>query len=187
MKNALLFIWEVVKLVSIALLIVLPVRYFLFQPFIVMGVSMEPNFQDNNYLIIDRLSYRFREPKRGEVIVFTGPENVGPYYIKRIIGLPGETIQIKDGQVMILDEGKKMILNETNFLFLGTQTMGNTKDVLEENEFFVLGDNRALSFDSRQWGSLRRENIIGRVALRVWPFNIFEVPEISKMLIENYE
>lgn len=173
-KNGLLFIWEIVKIVFIALLIVIPIRYFLFQPFIVMGASMEPNFQHGDYLIVDQISYRFREPKRGEVIVFNSPQGIGHRYIKRVIGLPGETVEIRDGQVIIFNEQGKKILNESNFLLFNIQTPGNIKDVLTKNEFFVLGDNRIGSSDSRQFGSLKREDIIGRVFFRAWPFTIYE-------------
>ncbi|MCL0056734.1 signal peptidase I [Dehalococcoidia bacterium] len=182
MKGALLFIWETVKIVFIALLIVIPIRYFLFQPFIVRGASMEPNFQHNDYLIVDQLSYRFREPQRGEVVVFGHPEGFGRRYIKRIIGLPGEVIEIRDGRVIIFDQQEEKILDETDFL-LNVQTPGDVRTYLAEDEFFVLGDNRAASSDSRHWGALPREDIIGRVFLRAWPFNnltIFETPVFSK-------
>jgi len=180
MKNFLLFIWEIIKIVFIALLIVIPIRYFLFQPFVVMGASMEPNFHQGNYLIVDQLSYRLREPKRGEVVVFRSPQGTGHRYIKRIIGLPGETIQIKDGQVIIFTQQGEKLLDESSFLF-NIQTPGNVKIFLASNEFFVLGDNRVASSDSRQWGPLSREDIIGRAFLRIWPFTIFETPEISKI------
>lgn len=185
MKGVLSFIWEVVKIVIISLLIVIPVRYFLFQPFIVSGVSMEPNFQNGDYLIVDQISYRFREPKRGEVVVLKRSEGVGRRYIKRIIGLPGETIEIRDGQVIIFDGQKEKILDERCFL-PETQTPGEIRIDLAENEFFVLGDNRFASSDSRQWGALSREYIIGRALFRAWPFDnltIFEVPEILKINI----
>jgi signal peptidase I len=181
MKNVLLFIWEIAKIIIIALVIVVPIRYFIFQPFIIQGVSMEPNFQHNNYLIVDQLSYRFREPKRGEVIILRCPEKTGHLYVKRIIGLPGETIEIRDGRVIILNQQKRKTLDETSFLFSGLETSGNVKEILAENEFFVLGDNRPLSSDSRHWGPLQRKDIIGRVFLRVWPFTLFETPEISKI------
>jgi len=170
-----LFVWEILKIVIIALVIVIPIRYFLFQPFIVKGQSMEPNFEDSNYLIVDELSYRFRDPQRGEVVVFRYPRNVSQRFIKRIIGLPGEKIEIEAGVVMV--NGK--ILDESKYLLLGVQTSGDIQISLDENEYFVLGDNRISSFDSRQWGTLPRKNIIGRVYFRAWPITDltkFEVP-----------
>ena len=170
-----LFIWEILKIVIIALVIVIPIRYFLFQPFIVKGQSMEPNFENSNYLIVDELSYRFRDPQRGEVVVFRYPRNISQRFIKRIIGLPGEKIEIEAGVVMV--NGK--ILDESKYLLLGVQTSGDIQISLDENEYFVLGDNRISSFDSRQWGTLPRKNIIGRVYFRAWPITDltkFEVP-----------
>jgi len=170
-----LFVWEILKIVLIALVIVIPIRYFLFQPFIVKGQSMEPNFENSNYLIVDELSYRFRDPQRGEVVVFRYPKNISQRFIKRIIGLPGEKIEIEAGVVMM--NGK--ILDESKYLPSGVQTTGNTQISLDENEYFVLGDNRISSFDSRQWGVLPRKNIVGRVYFRAWPITDltkFEVP-----------
>jgi len=175
LSSFLLFVWEILKIVIIALVIVIPIRYFLFQPFIVKGQSMEPNFEDSNYLIVDELSYRFRDPQRGEVVVFRYPRNVSQRFIKRIIGLPGEKIEIEAGVVMV--DGK--ILDESEYFPSGVQTLGNIQISLDENEYFVLGDNRISSFDSRQWGTLPRKNIIGRVYFRAWPITDltkFEVP-----------
>src|SRR3989338_348946 len=109
-KNALVFIWEVVKIAVIALAIVIPIRYFLFQPFFVKGQSMDPNFGDGDYLIIDEITYRFRNPQRGEVVVFNYPEDPSQRFIKRVIGLSGETIEIKDGKISIYKDEKPEIL-----------------------------------------------------------------------------
>jgi signal peptidase I len=130
---------------------------------------MEPNFEDGDYLIVDEISYRFREPLRGEVVVFKYPQNPSQRYIKRIIGLPGETIEIIDGKVTIFNEKGSQILNESNYL-PGIFTPGDMRLTLSENEYFVLGDNRIASSDSRRWGPLPRKDIIGRVLFRAWPF-----------------
>jgi len=165
-----LFIWEIFKIVIIALIIVVPIRYFLFQPFFVKGQSMEPNFENGDYLIINELSYRFQDPKRGDVVVFRYPYNPSQRYIKRIIGLPGETLEIHDNKVIIYSEGKTQVLDETAYLSPGVLTTGELRVRLDENEYFVLGDNRTFSSDSRSWGLLKRGNIIGKVFLRAWPF-----------------
>ena len=178
MKKFLSFLWETFKIVVIALAIVIPIRYFLFQPFFVKGASMEPNFDDGQYLIIDELSYRFRQPERGEIIVFKYPHDTSQRYIKRIIGLPGETVEIKNGEVLV----NSQILNESSYLPEGLATAGLTKIILSENEYFVLGDNRLHSSDSRSWGSVPKENIVGRTYLRAWPFTVldkFETPTYS--------
>ena len=180
LNGVLSFIWEISKIVIIALLIVIPIRYFIFQPFFVKGQSMEPNFQNSDYLIIDEISYRFLEPERGEVIVFKYPNNLSQRYIKRIVGLPGETVEVREGKVIILADDQSWILNESIYLSQSIQTPGDIRISLEENEYFVLGDNRTASFDSRKWGALPREDIIGKVIFRAWPMSALakiEMPE----------
>jgi signal peptidase I len=173
MRSFLVFIWEITKIVIIALLIVVPIRTFLFQPFFVRGESMTPAFENGDYLIIDEISYRFQNPQRGEVIVFKYPNDPSQRYIKRIIGLPGETVEIKDGIVVISNQKESHILDEADYLPLDIFTPGEILISLAEDEYFVLGDNRRASADSRRWGSLARKNIIGRVLLRAWPFTAF--------------
>lgn len=178
MKKVLDFLWEIFQIVVLALIIVLPIRYFVFQPFIVKGQSMEPNFEDGDYLIIDELSYRFREPKRGEVVVFKNPRNPSQRFIKRIIGLPGEEVLIENGKITIIKDGEKKVLEESKYLN-SEWTGGDIQISLGENEYFVLGDNRNYSFDSRQFGPLSKKYIIGRVLFRLWPptsFAKFEAP-----------
>ena len=174
MKNFFLFILEISKIVVIALLIVIPVRYFVFQPFYVKGASMEPNFSDGDYLIVDEITYRLKAPERGEVIVFRYPDDPSQRYIKRIIGLPGETIEIEGGKISIYNQnGEGSVLRELAYLPDSISTAGNIEETLGENEYFVLGDNRMASADSRRWGLLPRENIIGRALIRAWPPTAF--------------
>jgi len=182
MKSLFVFIWEILKLVIIALLIVIPIRYFIFQPFFVRGQSMEPNFENGDYLIVEELSFRFREPQRGEVVVFKCPQVPSQRHIKRIVGLPGETITVEDNKIIISKDSQSWILDETNYLPASTYTQPRKFKTLtlKEGEYFVLGDNRGNSTDSRLWGPLPEENIIGRVIFRVLPFTAFakiEAPE----------
>src|SRR3989344_236247 len=166
------FIWETVKIIIISLAIILPIRYYLVQPFFVKGASMEENFHDGDYLLIDEISYRFNDPKRGDVIVFRYPENPSQFFIKRIIGLPGEKVEIKNNKVTIYNEDfKQGLVLEEDYLSLNQQTLGNSVVQLEEDEYFVLGDNRLQSSDSRRWGELERHFITGKAFLRLWPFN----------------
>lgn len=181
MRKLFLFFWEIAKIVIIALLIVVPIRYFIFQPFFVRGQSMEPNFYNGDYLIIDEISYRFGEPQRGEVVVFKYPDNPSQRYIKRIVGLPGERIEIEAGQVLIYQNGTNQVLDESGYLPEFLQTLGNIEISLDQDEYFVLGDNRPFSSDSRKWGSLPEENIIGRVIIRAWP-----IDALAKIELPNY-
>lgn len=173
-RKYLLFGWELIKLAAIALVIVVPIRYFLFQPFIVKGESMSPNFESGDYLIVDEISYRFYTPQRGQVIVFDYPKDTTQRFIKRIIGLPGETVKILGGEIQIIDGDQTTILTE-NYLPENLNTQGDTNITLGDNEYFVLGDNRQYSFDSRAWGVVPKKDIIGKAALRIFPLNDFSV------------
>ena len=184
MKSVLSFLWEIIKITVITLAIIIPVRYFLMQPFFVKGASMEPNFDDGQYLIIDEATYHWRVPDRGEVIVFRYPADPSQFYIKRIIGLPGETVEISNNQVEVFNTEHPLgfVLDENVYLPPGVPTSGDTQQKLGPDEYFVLGDNRVASFDSRRWGLLPRSNIIGRVWLRAWPpqnVHVFGAPEYS--------
>jgi signal peptidase I len=182
-----LLVWDFLKIIIIAGIIIVPIRYFVFQPFVVSGPSMEPNYQSGQYLIIDELSYHFSSPQRGQVIVFIPPQNRKEFYIKRIIGLPGETVKIdaqNKHQVEIFNtahpEGE--ILHEP---YLANDFMTQTHDsvivggektiTLKADEYFALGDNRFASSDSRDWGPLKRSDIVGKVFVRVLPLNKFGV------------
>ena len=175
-------LWDIAKLLLIALVIVLPLRYYIAQPFIVRGASMEPNFQDRQYLVIDELTYHLRMPKREESIVFHYHKDPQEYFIKRIIGLPGETVVIKDGDVTIKNsvnpEGFKL---EQPYLSPPDHpTYPDTKMTLGADEYFVLGDNRDFSSDSRIWGAVNKNLIVGRTIFRAWPFSKFgPIPDYS--------
>lgn len=169
------FIFELLKIVLIALAVIIPVRYFLFQPFYVRGASMEPAFHDNEYLIIDEITYRFADPQRGEVVVVKNPDRQSEFFIKRIIGLPGETIEVKSGDVVIFNTSHPLgyILDEP-YLADGIVTRGGQRSTLGPEQYFVMGDNRAVSLDSRTFGPLEKGYIVGRAWLRVWPFEEFQ-------------
>lgn len=170
MKSVVSFTWEVAKIVLIAFVLVVGLRMFVFQPFLVRGASMEPNFHNWDYLIVDEISYRFQDPERGEVIVFKFPNDPSQRYIKRIVGLPGETVTVRGGQVSISLGSEDIQLDES---YLSSDTSGTVETTLGENEYFVMGDNRRYSSDSRVWGALREDFIIGRVFVRVFPLSAF--------------
>jgi len=129
---------------------------------------MEPNFENGDYLIVDEITYRFKKPERGEIIVFKLPQR--QRLIKRIIGLPGETIEISGGKIKIINSKGEFILDEKKYLS-STDSFGELKISLKENEYFVLGDNRLHSLDSRIFGPVKKDQIVGRVILRLWPLN----------------
>jgi signal peptidase I len=174
LKNFFSFVLELVKIVVISLVIIIPVRYFLIQPFYVRGASMEPNFHDHEYLIIDEISYRFSDVKRGDIVVFRYPNNPREYFIKRMIGLPGEQIQIKNGQVIIINnEYPEGVVLDEPYLAEGVKTYGLSESIvtLGDNEYYVLGDNRNSSKDSRSFGPVNETFITGKVLFRGWPFD----------------
>ncbi len=169
-KQILVFFWEIFKVVVISLAIIIPVRYFLIKPFYVKGASMEPNFYDHEYLIIDEISYRFSLPERGDVVVFKEPFNLGQYFIKRIIGLPGEKIKILEDKIYIFNQDYPggMVLQE-DYLSSTARTVGQVEVSLAEDEYYLLGDNRLSSLDSRAFGPVKREVVVGKVLWRGWP------------------
>jgi len=172
MKSFFYLIWEIAEVVIIALVAVFIIRNFLVQPFLVNGASMEPNFHNGDYLIIDEISYRLREPQRGEVVVFHYPNNESTYFIKRVIGLPGERLLIKEGKIRVFNKDfPDGFLVDEKYLPSYIQTVGEKEVVLKNTEYFVMGDNRNFSFDSRNWGPLQKAEIVGVVRLRLWPLN----------------
>jgi signal peptidase I len=166
------FVWDLFKILIIALLIIVPFRAFIAEPFVVSGSSMLPNYHNRDYLIIDRFSYRNGSPQRGDVVVLNFPKDPSQYYIKRIIGLPGERIKVAEGRITVYNEiyPEGVEINET-YLQKDLITLGEKITVLQDNQFFVLGDNRNNSFDSRRFGPIDRGSIVGRTWVRGWPLS----------------
>jgi len=178
-----LFFLELFKVVVLAAITIVLIRHFLFKPFYVRGASMEPNFYDKEYLIIDELTYRMREPVRGEVVVFKYPLDESQFFLKRIIGLPGERVKIASGQVIIYNQEfpEGFVLGE-EYLPTDLDTTGDMAVSLKSNEYFVMGDNRDNSYDSRRFGAIAKDVLVGRAIFRGWPFNrvdIINVPKFS--------
>ncbi len=162
--------WEWIKVIVIAIIIATIVRYFIFEPFIVVGTSMDPTFKTGQFLIIDRLSYRFHEPRRGDVIVLVNPNDHSEYFIKRIVGLPSETVTLENGVVKITNSSTTKEIQEPYIASIH-KSFNNAEYSLNNKQYFVMGDNRAESSDSRAWGPLDRDLIIGRPAIRLFPLN----------------
>lgn len=163
------FLKEALTFSAIAILIVLPIRLFVAQPFVVSGASMDPTFHDGEYLIVDELSYHLDDPKRGDVVIFRYPKDESKYFIKRVIGLPGETVHIQESRVDVIGtDGKNIVLSEPYLVNSGNGTEEEVS--LPAGQYFVMGDNRPQSSDSRYWGTVPRENFIGRAIFRLLPF-----------------
>lgn len=166
---------EIVRFSILALLIVVPVRMFVAQPFLVSGASMEETFQNGDYLIVDRVSYTLDDPKRGDVVIFRYPKDPSKFFIKRIIAVPGDTINITGSTVTITntDSPEGFVVDEP---YIKSMKAGITiTETLGEREYFVMGDNRDESSDSRVWGVLQEERIVGRAFLRLFPPQSFDV------------
>ena len=180
----LLLVWDFLKIVLFALVIIVSIRYFIFQPFIVSGSSMEPNFSNNQYLVVDEISYHLGSPQRGDVVVLHYPKDESQFFIKRVIGLPGEKVEIDNGKVTIInaEHPQGFVLDET---YLPSQGLTYPHDpsivggqnilTLGSDEYFMLGDNRLASSDSRDWGVLKRSEMVGKVFLRVLPVSDLKV------------
>lgn len=165
-------VYETLRTVVLVILTAFLIRSFVMQPFVVQGASMEPTLKSSEYLIVEKVAYRFREPARGEIIVFRAPVNWTENYIKRVIALPGETISIKNNQIFI--NGVVLQENYIKEAKIFTNDSGIGVDVtLGQNEYFVIGDNRDHSSDSRAWGPLPKQNIVGRALISVFPLSMF--------------
>lgn len=164
---------EILQVIIISLIVVIPFRMYIAQPFLVSGPSMDDTFHDGQYLIVDELTYHNRDPKRGEVVIFKYPLDQKKYFIKRIIGLPGETIEIKNNQVIISNQIEQISVTLAE-PYVRTDKLSaprsNHPITLGPDQYYVLGDNRQVSSDSRIWGAVHRDLITGRPFLRLYPF-----------------
>lgn len=166
--------WELVRFALIALVIVVPIRVFIAEPFIVSGASMVPTFENGDYLIVDKISYKLGDPKRNDVVIFRYPNDTKKFFIKRIIGLPNETVDITGNDVTIKNqefkEGFKL-----EQPFVKNIANNDTHLELKNDEYFVMGDNRSGSSDSRYWGPVKRNLLTGKAFVRLLPISQIEV------------
>ena len=184
---------EMAKVFLLAVVVIIPVRVFLFQPFFVQGSSMEPNFEDGQYLVISEFGYKetnlglsenfnftvdaFKTIERQDVTVFRYPKNPEQFFIKRVIGLPGEAVEIRRGKVIVSNviHPDGFVLDESAYLGAGVLTPDMPRVSLGDDEYFVMGDNRMASYDSRSIGPIKKDKIIGRVLVRAWPIGRFSI------------
>lgn len=168
------FFRDLLKFSLISIAIVLPFRLLVASPFVVNGSSMDPTFHSGEYLIVDQLSYRFAEPERGEVVIFHYPEDPSKFFIKRIIGLPGETVVLEGETIRIINqENPDGFVLDQSFLTHTSSRSRNDYNIftLKDEEYVVLGDNRTASSDSRIWGPVEERLIVGRAFLRLFPLS----------------
>lgn len=179
-KKTLVAFLDFAKTTTVVVLLALAIRLFIVQPFIVEGQSMQPTFENSDYLITEKVSYTLRAPQRGEIVIFHPPDNSSVNYIKRIVGLPGDRVEIKDGSIYI--NSQKI---DEPYLTSNEQTKTVAKDLdikLKEDEYFVLGDNRNHSRDSREIGPVPKQNIVSKIWVRLLPLN-----SVNAFAAVNYE
>ena len=173
-RKAFVFIFDILESIVVALAIFVVIYLFAFQPHQVKGKSMYPNFDDGQYILTDKISYRFTTPKRGDVIVFQSPQNKDIDFIKRIIGLPGDRVMILQNAYYV--NGQKLdepYIPPENFLYPGSFLKEGEELTVPTTMYFVSGDNRPHSSDSREFGPIERSTIIGRSFMRYWPLANF--------------
>ena len=172
------FSFDTIRIIVISLIIIIGIRSFVMQPFFVNGQSMEPNFYDGDYLIVNEIGYRIDDPKRGDVIIFHYPNDPHQFFIKRIIGLPGEKIEIRNNKIVIYNKEHPdgFALDEI-YISKSAVISKDYSQELKNDEYYVLGDNRIASSDSRVWGVLEKHYIVGKAWIRAWPFDNFSVFE----------
>jgi len=181
--------FELIKVVLIAVIIVAPIRFYIAQPFVVSGASMKDTFEDGQYLIVDQLSYRVSEPERGDVIIFRFPLEPSKFFIKRVIGLPNETVTVEGHEVVIVnaEHPDGAVLTEP-YVSPSRSRDDFVSVTLHEGEYFVMGDNRKESSDSRTWGVLNEEYIVGRAFVRLFPITELDVfPGQEKERVDTNE
>lgn len=172
-----LFFIDTLQTVLLAASVFLVIYMFLFRPFQVSGQSMYPTFHDKEYILTNLISLRFEDPKQGDVIVFRSPTDPDKEFVKRVIGVPGSTVELRDGYVYVNNE----LLDESSYLDESVRTYGGSflKDgdlvTVPEDQFLVIGDNRPASSDSREWGFLKKRSITGKSFLVYWPISKFHV------------
>ena len=166
--------WELVRFALIALVIVIPIRVLVAEPFIVSGSSMVPTFENGDYLIIDKISYELGSPQRGDVVIFRFPGDPAKFFIKRIIGLPNETVDIEGNEVTITNKENKQGF-KLEQPFVKNPANNDTHFELKSDEYFVMGDNRSASSDSRYWGAVKKNLLQGRAFLRLLPIDKIDI------------
>jgi signal peptidase I len=173
-KRVVAAIFDFLQGIVVVMAIMVMVYLFIMSPQEVNGESMEPNFHNSEYILTNKVTYKFREPIRGDVVIFKSWKNKDVDYIKRVIALSGETVSLKDNSIYVNDEKlDEKYLAPNVAIFGGSFLQEGQSFTVPDNMIFVLGDNRPHSSDSREFGPVAKEDIIGVVILRYWPFSLF--------------
>lgn len=176
LRNLWLFFLDFLETIVVSLAIFAVVYVFLFMPHQVDGKSMEPNFHNGEYILTDKLSYRFNAPKRGDVVVFHSPQDERSDFIKRIIGVPGDTLKVEKGYVYLNDQRlEENYINDPGGVLSGRFLREGLEVTVPPDQYLVMGDNRDHSSDSREWGFVGIDGIVGRAFFRYWPVKAFGV------------
>jgi signal peptidase I len=165
-------VFDFLQGIVVVLAILVMVYLFIMSPQEINGASMEPNFHNGEFILTNKIMYKLREPIRGDVVIFKSPRNKEVDYIKRVIGLPGDTVLLKENSFYV--NGQKVeepYLTPDITIFGGSYLIEGQEIVVPPGQYFVSGDNRPHSSDSREFGPIPREDIIGVAILRYWPFN----------------
>jgi signal peptidase I len=179
------FFLDIIETLVIALSIFLVIYLFLVQPHQVNGQSMVPNFQSGEYVLTDKISYNFGDPQRGEVVVFHAPpaahcpKGTGCDFIKRVLGIPGDRIAVKNNGIYVNSVKLAEPYIPEDFETEAGDYTRNRTITLGPNEYFVCGDNRPYSSDSRAWGPIPKQNIVGKAFFRYWP------PEAMGLIVKK--
>jgi len=171
-KRAIAAIFDFLQSVVVVMAVMVMIYLFIMSPQEISGQSMDPNFHNGEYILTNKIEYKIGDPKRGDIVIFKSPRNKEIDYIKRVIGLPGETIRLSNSTFFI--NGKKLdepYLAPTVYTFGGSYLAENTDIVVPPGKYFVSGDNRPHSSDSREFGPIAKEDFIGKALLRYWPFS----------------
>lgn len=171
-KRAVAALFDFLQSIVVVLAIMVMIYLFVMSPQEISGASMEPNFHNGEYILTNKIQYKLENPKRGDVVIFKSPLNKDIDYIKRIIALPGEKVMLKDSALWV--NGKKVsepYLAPDVYIFGGSYLKEGVEVTVVEGMYFVSGDNRPHSSDSREFGPIAKEDFIGKALLRYWPFD----------------
>lgn len=181
LRNLWLFFLDFLETIVVSLAIFAVVYIFLFQPHQVDGRSMEPNFHNGEYILTDKLSYRIHPPKRGDVVVFHSPQDERVDFIKRIVGVPGDTLEVSGGHVYL--NGTRLeedYINDPGQVLAGRFMHEDQSIEVTDGHYLVMGDNRLHSSDSREWGLVTTAEIVGRAFFRYWPASEFGIVKTAE-------